>query len=187
MPFEPRLFDDAKFDDAEFDDAEFDDSFVDLPTVGATGDERESTLPPELMALGDQLGVDADFLARRFPAGSQRKAEEVAATRETLASNVARRGNVRRGGAAAAIIIAAIGGWRIAALNHQHNVPAVDEGPPIVAVQQVTSPSRQTLADDNPATKELTPRGFGELTGAEQEAVLDLMQDQSSGQAQLSI
>ncbi len=63
---------------------------------------------------------------------------------------------------------------------------AVSPQPQFVADRRGSHESG-SLAGNRAAAADLTPGDFGDLNGAEQEAVLDLMQDQPSGKAQISI
>ena len=163
MRFEPRLFRE-------------DDEPISKP-VGAASDELSSDLPDELAALGAQLRGDADALSLAYPAGRRLATE---AARRTAQHG--KRRWLRWGGAAAAVFLAA-GTWGVIA-----DRPSIDDSPPsqlVSAVSSGSSPTTHPLAlaersvsANKPIADEsgLSPSIFRGLTGAEQEAVLDLMQ-----------
>jgi hypothetical protein len=175
MPFEPRLFRD-------------DDELNRLPGQGGAAfgvppreaecDEVALDLPPELAALGEQLGDDSDHLAARYPAG--RTSQPVEAT----PTPTRRRIMLRWGGAAAALFVA-IGTWQVTEsrlVDGDRHASRVVPALPIA----VTNPA---LIVPKPAVSEngLPASVFRGLTGAEQEAVLDLMQDDPQQRGELSI
>lgn len=164
MRFEPRLFRE-------------DDEPLDRPARAAS-DKSSSDMPDELAALGAQLSDDADALSLAYPAVRPLATE---AARRTAPHG--KRRWLRWGGAAAAIFLAA-GTWRIIAdrvsiddAPPPHMVSAVSKGSPsadrplAVVERSITVP--KTMPDESG----LSPSIFRGLTGAEQEAVLDLMQD----------
>ncbi len=97
MSFEPRLI--GQSDAA----AEATDDFV-------------LNLPPELTALGEQLGADSSFLAERYPA-------KMGAVAEVAVNAGRRRGIGFRFGAAAAAILAGVFGWQVGSMQR----PAVND------------------------------------------------------------
>jgi hypothetical protein len=181
MRFEPRLFrddDQSKALPADqpttFGDAERETS---ADQVNRTC-QFELELPTGLAALGEQLADDADHLARCYPAG------KTAVTGD--APPLHDRRLLRWGGAAAAIVIS-IATWqlvagRIADEERPENRAATVGALPFAAVTPNISLPKPSLGESG-----LPSSIFRRLTGAEQEAVLDLMQDDPQGKAQLSI
>lgn len=175
MPFEPRLFRD-------------DDELSRLPGEGgaALGDPPRETecdeaaldLPPELEALGEQLGDDADHLAERYPAGKTSQSVE------TRSAPTRRRSALRWGGAAAALFVA-IGTWQFT----ESHLADGDRQPGRVIPALPVAVTNPALIVTKPAVSEnsLPASVFRGLTGAEQEAVLDLMQDDPQQRGELSI
>jgi hypothetical protein len=173
MRFEPKLFHEQ--DEPIRDPA-------DKPVEALSGD-----LPDELAALGAQLGDDADSLARSYPARRFIEAE--------LTGEPAVRGKrrwIRWTGAAAAALLAA-GLWRVV-----DDRTSIDDSPPraISAVPNAEAGANRpvaavdgSIAAAKPAADEtgLPASIFRSLTGAEQEAVLDLMQDGARPHGQLTI
>jgi hypothetical protein len=174
MRFEPRLFRD-------------DDQPVVKP-AGAASDELSADLPDELAALGAQLSDDATSLALAYPA-------DRALTIGT-AHHAARHGKrrwLRWTGAAAALLIV-LGTWHFI-----EDRASVDDSPPphiISAVSHTDTSTSRPLAVADRATSAGKPMAvdnglpasiFRGLTGAEQEAVIDLMQDNAQQHGQLTI
>lgn len=181
MRFEPRLF---------RDDDEPNELPVDQPTtfgdaaretsadqVDQTG-QFELELPAGLAALGEQLADDADHLARCYPAGKT----DVTSS----APPFDKKRLLRWGGAAAAIVIS-FATWqfvagRIADEERPENLAITVGALPVAVVNPNISLPKPILGDSG-----FPSSIFRRLTGAEQEAVLDLMQDDPQGKAQLSI
>jgi hypothetical protein len=197
MQFEPRVFrdDDEPHKLPSDQPAAFGEAARDASTDQF--DQIELELPAGLAALGEQLADDADHLAHCYPAG--RSAESMPSTPATLitgASAHARRQFIRWGGAAAAVLIALCTWQFVAARLANGNRPENR----IVAVDLVPGATGDASVDATPANDPslkvqkpilgdsgLPSSFFRRLTGAEQEAVLDLMQDDPQGKAQLSI
>ncbi len=141
-------------------------------------DDAAIGLPAEFAVLGQQLADDADFLASRYPSAPMRDA-----TMELATSSDRRRRLVRWGGAAAAILLT-IGGWQLVEsrmADHGQPPAALPVTPLAVVNPSVIVPKRVATDDILPASV------FRGLTGAEQEAVLDLMQDDPHQRGELSI
>jgi hypothetical protein len=187
MRFEPRVFrdDDESHKLPADEPAAFGEAARDVSADQF--DQIELELPAGLAALGEQLAADADHLARCYPAG--RSAESMPTMPATLisgASAYARRRLVRWGGAAAAVLIA-LSTWQFVAARladgkrPENRIVAVDLVP--IASTDPALPLPKPILGDGGLPSSI----FRRLTGAEQEAVLDLMQDDPQGKAQLSI
>ena len=127
-------------------------------------DDLAAGLPPELAALAAQLMGDAEQLAAAYPAPEVAAGEVVASE----AAEPARHGDRfaawrRRGGAAAALVIAA-GLWALWGMPG--NQPDREEVVPAAA--QVMEPA-------TPQSPTVHAVIFSELSGAEQEGLLDLL------------
>jgi hypothetical protein len=137
-------------------------------------DDLTSGLPPELAALAAQLIGESDRLEAAFPAPEPATPEPD--TAEILASKPAepaQRWNRfaawrRRGGAAAAVLLAA-GLWAL--LGAPGNRPNQVE--PAPAAAKVMEPA----ATQSPTVHAVI---FSELSGAEQEGLLDLLTESGS-------
>jgi hypothetical protein len=173
MRFEPRLF-------------RNDDEPIRKPAGAASG-ELSGDLPDELAALGEQLSYDADSLALAYPAGTAL----TTATAPEPALHGKRRW-LRWAGAAATLLIA-VGTWRVV-----DDRASRDDSPPpqtVSAISSSSSSASRPLAVADRATPAPKPIDdarlpasiFRGLTGAEQEAVLDLMQDSAQQHGQLTI
>jgi hypothetical protein len=95
------------------------------PAIEATGD-FVLNLPPELTALGEQLGADSSFLAERYPA---KQSTTIGAVSEVATNAGRRRGIGMRFGAAAAAVLAGVLGWQLGstqspAINRRAETPA---------------------------------------------------------------
>jgi hypothetical protein len=192
MRFEPRVFrdDDEPHKLPADEPAAFGEAARDV--AADQFDQIELELPAGLAALGEQLADDADHLARCYPAG--RSAESMSSIADSSAHR--NRRLIRWGGAAAAVLIA-LGSWQFVANRMGDDqrpvsrIVAVDPGPGATSYASVVA----TPANDPSLTLQKPILGdsslpssfFRRLTGAEQEAVLDLMQDDPQGKAQLSI
>jgi hypothetical protein len=174
MRFEPKLYRE-------------DDDPICQP-AGASSDELSTDLPDELAAIGAQLSDDAAALALAFPAR-----RPLAGESEPDSSLHRKRRWLRWTGAAAVLLIA-VGTWRV--IDDQ---TSRDDSPPSHAVSAIangrSSTDRPLAVVERPMTAAkpmaeesgLPASIFRGLTGAEQEAVLDLMQDGAQQHLQLTI
>jgi hypothetical protein len=180
MRFEPRLFRD---DDPKALSADQPTTFGgSAPETMADHVDRtcqfELELPAGLAAFGEQLANDADHLAGCYPAG-----------RTPVMGGAPpfhKRRLLRWGGAAAAVLVS-VATWqfvagRITDEERPENRAVTMSVLPLAAVNPDISLPKPILGDSG-----LPSSIFRRLTGAEQEAVLDLMQDDPQGKAQLSI
>lgn len=158
-------------------------------------DGEDFDLPDDLLILAEQLTADADRLATVYPVDRQVRSPEVAADVASIAAGavprVSPKFNWRRiAGAAAVLFAVGVGGWaafglrdvgqqpeNIAALRTNSNVAEQNN-----ATKVTTVSSR--VADSVPAMSSVL---FQDLTGPEQEAVLDLLEGDGSQPASLSI
>ncbi len=180
MRFEPRLFGDDDDPNALPGDRPSTRDDVARETSADLLDQTcqfELELPAGLAAFGEQLANDADHLARCYPA-------------VMVVTGVAPRFHNRRllrwGGAAAAIMIS-IATWqfvagRIADDERPESRTVAVGALPVAVVHPNISLPKPILGESG-----FPSSIFRRLTGAEQEAVLDLMQDDPQGKAQLSI
>jgi hypothetical protein len=133
-------------------------------------------LPPELAELAGQLSDDAAFLAARFPAAplpAVRPAQVSAA--EAADSKVTRR-FARRIPWAAAVLFAALGTGMLA-------TGLVSDAPE--PAERARNEWGRPVASGAAAVKPVI--AFEQFTGAEQEAVLDLLEDEGMEPGSLSI
>jgi hypothetical protein len=190
MRFEPRLFreDDEPSRQPEDEAAASGFAPVTDPTFGATAGEFSNDLPDELATLGAQLSDAADRLTLSYP--SRRHFEATAAGDPALRDKSRW---LRWAGAAAAVLLA-VGTWRLVddrASTDDSPVPhgisaapakgASASGP--LAVVERSIGGAKSAADESGLPASI----FRGLTGAEQEAVLDLMQDNAQQHGQLTI
>jgi hypothetical protein len=129
-------------------------------------------LPADLAELAEQLSADADYLAERYPAH----------TGAQPATSVDRGRRVVRA-AAIAVLLTGIGLWggRLWWSAGRPSRPAPD------AVLVVEDSHNRGLANDESAAPAGAALLFRSLSGGEQEGVLDLLEEQSSDEAQVSI
>jgi hypothetical protein len=181
MRFEPRLFhDDDDLNELSADQpAMFENAARETSAdqVDQTG-QFEPELPAGLAALGEQLADDADHLARCYPAGR---------TAVTGSAPPSHKGRLLRWGGAAAALLISFATWqfvadRVADEERPENRAVTVGALPVAVVDPNISLPKPILGDSG-----LPSSIFRRLTGAEQEAVLDLMQDDPQGKAQLSI
>jgi len=179
MRFEPRLY----HEDGE-------ENLLAKGDAPASGFGDHSDLPGEFAELAEQLSDDADSLARCYP---PRRLSNCGAVRDGV--NRRNRRWLRWSGAAAAVLLA-VGTWKVV-----DDRASRDDSPPVHTISSVAASSRgapsdrpvavdeHSLAAAKPTTieSELAPSIFRGLTGAEQEAVLDLIQDSAPHSGQLTI
>lgn len=174
-------------------------------------DDLAADLPEELALLGAALSVDAARLAERYPVeqcvAKFDIAEYDAVERSVVASGVtalpvsmsarAWRATTKRTAAAIALVAASIalaiyvGGIS----NWQHGAPLADQGP----VRGFVYGGIVHDASDGAAVLQVVPAGrmddllplrgafFRELSGPQQEAVLDLLEEDALAQGSVSI
>jgi hypothetical protein len=163
-------------------------------------DETAGELPPDLAALGRELSCDADLLARVFPA-SERGASMAIATCAASAHSALRSDaelHIPRhkrwrwsivGGASAAAVLVAVLSWQAAGPLHDEAVGGRDgsaAGARPSQLAQLDGASGRA----GPAAAEpmgITENVFTGLSGAEEEAVLDLLESDADQTASLSI
>ncbi len=131
-------------------------------------------LPADLAELAEQLSADADFLAQRYPAhGHPQPAAGVDRGRRLVRA------------VAVAVLLAGIGLWG-GRLWRSVDRPAVD-----AAIAADDSQARGLPSDENVMPGGTVPGGaalmFRSLSSGEQEGVLDLLEEQSSDEARVSI
>jgi hypothetical protein len=181
MRFEPRLFHDD--DEAHELSADQPMTFGDAARV-TSNDQVDQTsqfeleLPAGLAALAEQLADDAEHLARCYPAGR---------TAGTGSAPPFRNRRLLRWGGAAAALLISFATWqfvadRVADEERPENRAVTVGALPVAVVNPDISLPKPILGDSR-----LPSSIFRRLSGAEQEAVLDLMQDGPQGKAQLSI
>jgi hypothetical protein len=145
-------------------------------------------LPPELNSLAEQLSHDADSLARCYP---PRSAEQLVAIATELATTGSDWRSVKRigilSGLCAATLLAVFVGWL--AVDRFNHDGAVAEGHTLTVEQ---SGQVAQLNDANGLGQGSEPIGDQEnflkgLSGAEQEAVLDLIESHAMHKTSLSI
>jgi hypothetical protein len=144
-------------------------------------------LPPNLAALAQQLSDEADWLTGRYPAIAP---DRIAAT-ATAAATAARQGRSlkRLGvvmGVCAATTLVAVIGWQ-AVRNRDNAVsegrtPVVEQSSQIAQLNEAGGFGRQ--AGETIGGEENVLQG---LSGAEQEAVLDLIEPHAAHKTSLSI
>jgi len=132
-------------------------------------DDDDADLPADLAEAALQLSADAQWLSSVYPAAHG----EVVPAAPFVTSQPAVRPRRTYRWAAAAVVLLALGVGAVAYRANTGDVPRE------INVAQVTEPaavSREPAADPvvMPAVV------FGELSGAEQEAVLDLLEGQAS-------
>jgi hypothetical protein len=152
--------------------------------------DTESEFPRALAPLAEQLRDDAMSLSRCYPPPDRLRLTALGAAFATTAERrpTTRRWLVFWGDCAATLAIAVLG-WQAAARNGRHRdlVEHADSGPEL--------PSRVAQLDDAEALgRRPTDEAVGHtrnvlkgLSGAEQEAVLDLLETHTAPQASLSI
>jgi hypothetical protein len=102
--------------------------------VAEVTDDFVLEMPPELTALGEQLGADSTFLAERYPA---KQSATIGAAVEGAVNAGRRRGIGFRFGAAAAAVLAGVLGWQLGSTQH----PAINSRAEIPASHRmVTNP-----------------------------------------------
>jgi hypothetical protein len=158
--------------------------------------DRETDLDefpsPEFEALAEQLADDARMLAERYPAPALAPLHALASTGEQRPSTEigsARWPRWRKIVAASVLVAAAIGAWYGTRPGDKQGEWAVD------ARQVDQRRANQDRRDTNPVVDDLQPVGrqplpaisFQEFTGPEQEAVLDLLEENALSQGSLSI
>ena len=157
----------------------------------APGELAEEALdfPPALAALAEQLSDEADSLASCFPA---RNAVTITAFAAAAATTTRQWRSTRRlavvSGICAAAVLVVLLGWQ-AVLRVSRDGAVVERGEiPVERSNQVAQ-----LNDLGDNRRQFTEMTGGEenvlkgLSGAEQEAVLDLMENGVAHQASLSI
>ncbi|HEV3415665.1 MAG TPA: hypothetical protein VG056_02585 [Pirellulales bacterium] len=191
MPFEPRLFRD---DDAPpglpADAAGLEPALAPASRKPAA-EEGVFELPVELSALGGQLSDDADHLTRLYPAG---RAEFQLPSISAKAAGASRR-MIRWGGAAAVLLVGTLSWPMISERSGDEIRPTGDVRLIDVSLASPAVKSNTAVQSNAAAVKSKPILGgegfpatvFRGLTGAEQEAVLDLIQGDPHGQSQLSI
>jgi hypothetical protein len=185
MPFEPRLFRDDALGGLPAEVTGLESTFESSMRRLAATSEDVFELSVELAALGEQLSDDADHLTRVYPAGRTE-------SRLPVSSGQAIRGSrrmIRWGGAAAVLLIGTLS-WPMIAERSGDGIPPTDDVQPVdVSLASPDAKPNAAAAQSKPIVgDEVFPAAiFRGLTGAEQEAVLDLIQGNSQGQSQLSI
>ncbi|HEV2971865.1 MAG TPA: hypothetical protein VGY55_17960 [Pirellulales bacterium] len=195
MPFEPRLFRDddgprRRPADATGLESSFESAFESTVQKLATN-EDVFELPVELAALGEQLSDDADRLPRFYPAGRTESRLPASLGQATGGSGRM----IRWGGAAAVLLIGTLSWPMIAERSGDGIQPTGDVRSADVSLASPPVPSNSAVRSNAAAVESKSILGdeafpaalFRGLTGAEQEAVLDLMQGDPQGQSQLSI
>lgn len=166
MPSEPRLFDPTPEPDgqAALPDASFLEEGLDLPA--------------DLAELAEQLACESRLLAERYPARSTSDVELPAAQ----ATKASRRLLPVVG--IAGSVAAAMTGWLVVRPTVPEELPA-----PVVSQVRVSwsHGSESATASDESSPAVVPADLFRTLSGAEQEAVLDLVEEHSLGQASFSI
>lgn len=132
-------------------------------------DDLTSGLPPELAALAAQLVGESDRLEAAFPAPEPDTADFLAKQPKTPAQRWDRIAAWRRRGGAAAAVLLAAGIWALVAAPG--NRP--QQAKPVPAAAQVMEPA----ATQPPTVHAVI---FSELSGAEQEGLLDLLTESGS-------
>jgi hypothetical protein len=185
MPFEPRLFRDGDAPPGLPADATGLKSAPESAAKGLAAVESGFELPVELAALGEQLSDDADHLTRMYPAGRTESRLPATSSQATGGS----RRMIRWGGAAAVLLIGTLSWPMIAERSGDGTQPTDDVRPVAVSLASPAARSNAAAVESKPILgDEVFPAAiFRGLTGAEQEAVLDLMQGDPQGQSQLSI
>jgi hypothetical protein len=142
-------------------------------------------LPADLEQLGEQLSADAARLADRYPPGECRVTPAALAA----AARPRRQASWFAAAAAALLLAAGMGGWAgWQAIQSRQAASAPDrvaEGPAGAPPSDHTT----AVALPEPNLPETLPAAvfFGDLSPTEQEAVLDVIEQQGHEQAQLSI
>lgn len=149
--------------------------------------DRDEFPSPEFEVLAEQLAEDARMLAERFPAPMPAQLPSLATSANRHSSQEtgsAGRPRWRKIVAASVLVVAAMGTWFGTRLNINQGKWAVD-----------ARQAKQDLREVNPTVNDLPPVGrqplpavsFQEFTGPEQEAVLDLLEENALSQGSLSI
>lgn len=147
--------------------------------------------PPDLAALAQQLSDEADWMAGRYPAQATAQATDKLAAIATAAATTSRRRRrlMRFGlvlGVAAATVVVAILGWQ--AVSNRDNAvsdgrtPVVEQSGQVAQLNDAGGFGRQT--GETIGGEENVLQG---LSGAEQEAVLDLIESHAAHKTSLSI
>jgi hypothetical protein len=155
----------------------------------APGERTDEALDfsQNMAALARQLRDEADWLAERYPASA---IDRLAAAATTVATTALRWSRLKRfgtvSGVCAATVLVAILGWR-AVTNRDGEVsdvraPVVEQTGQVAQLNEAGGLGRQT--GETIGGEENVLQG---LSGAEQEAVLDLLESHAAHQASLSI
>jgi hypothetical protein len=169
MPCEPRLMRDDD-DDSELDDLKLGDS--------------ELVLPADLELLAEQLTLDAQYLAAQYPYPSTQYSDAAQHDAPSSAPPVTSARHRVLWFRVAAMVIAAVGigsATRYAPRWWQSDVPAAP-----VAVR-VDAGTTRAASDQNGSSEVLPAVLFGDLSGPEREAWLDLLEDEAFSPSSLSI
>ncbi len=134
-------------------------------------------LPADLAELAEQLSADADYLAEHYPANG------TPAICGAQPSSTVDRGRQLVRAAAIAVLLTGMGLWggRIWWTIGRPPRPTAD-----TALVAEDSHARGLVGEDEP-TAGSAALLFRSLSGGEQEGVLDLLEEQSSDEAQVSI
>lgn len=142
----------------------------------------ELDLPDDLALLAEQLGADADFLAARYPADATDRV--IRPTAVHFAADHVATGRVRWAWlSVAALLFVAAGIWSGSGM-FEHQQPSA-----VVSTDGSRTPQTKSTADVAlPSELPVTPSMyFQDLSGPEQEGLLDLFEEESLPQSSLSI
>jgi hypothetical protein len=145
--------------------------------------DRDEFSSPEFEALAEQLGDDARMLAERYPAPSPAPLTSLVPTAGQRLSLVFGSARWRKVLAASVLVAAGMGTLLGTRLGDNKGEWAVDarQGKPDQNDQVVNESREPVRQQPFPAVS------FQEFTGPEQEAVLDLLEENALSQGSLSI